>query len=106
MTGDQYPYEAWASVLWSLLPEWAPVDEVARILATAERPLIIAGGGAARVGATLAALAERLGAPVVTTLNGKAAVSERHPLSIGSELRLTGAHALINRSDAVRRSFR
>lgn len=77
------------------------VEEVARILAAAKRPLIIAGGGAARVGAPLTALAERLGAPVVTTLNGKAAVSERHPLSIGSELRLTGAHTLINRADAV-----
>ncbi|MBC9937534.1 MULTISPECIES: thiamine pyrophosphate-binding protein [unclassified Leucobacter] len=79
----------------------AEVDAVARILSEAKRPLIIAGGGAARVGLPLTELAERLGAPVVTTLNGKAAVSEHHPLSIGSELRLTGAHALINRADAL-----
>ena len=31
-TGDQYPYAAWASVLWSLLPEWAPVTELPRLL--------------------------------------------------------------------------
>ena len=31
-TGDQYPYSAWASVLWSLLPEWAPVTELPRLL--------------------------------------------------------------------------
>jgi 5-guanidino-2-oxopentanoate decarboxylase len=79
----------------------AHVAEVARILAAAKRPLIIAGGGAARVGAALTALAERLGAPVVTTLNGKASVSEHHALSIGSELRLTGSHELINSADAV-----
>ncbi|CAN5813550.1 D-aminoacylase [soil metagenome] len=31
-TGDQYPYTAWASVLWSLLPEWAPVADLPRLL--------------------------------------------------------------------------
>ncbi len=31
-TGDQYPYAAWASVLWSLLPEWAPVTELPRLV--------------------------------------------------------------------------
>lgn len=30
-TGDQYPYAAWASVLWSLLPAWAPVAELPRL---------------------------------------------------------------------------
>lgn len=33
VTGDQYPYAAWASVLWSLLPEWAPVAELPALLA-------------------------------------------------------------------------
>ena len=32
VTGDQYPYAAWASVLSSLLPDWAPVDELPRLL--------------------------------------------------------------------------
>ncbi|MDQ3210060.1 MAG: D-aminoacylase [Actinomycetota bacterium] len=31
-TGDQYPYAAWSSVLGSLLPEWAPVSELAGVL--------------------------------------------------------------------------
>ena len=31
-TGDQYPYTAWGSVLWSLLPAWAPVAELPRLL--------------------------------------------------------------------------
>ena len=33
VTADQYPYAAWSSVLWSLLPAWAPVDEVGRLRA-------------------------------------------------------------------------
>ena len=33
VTGDQYPYAAWASVLWSLLPEWAPIAELPALLA-------------------------------------------------------------------------
>ena len=32
VTGDQYPYEAWASVLWSLLPDWAPVRDLPRLV--------------------------------------------------------------------------
>jgi N-acyl-D-amino-acid deacylase len=32
VTGDQYPYAAWASVLSSLLPDWAPVNELPRLL--------------------------------------------------------------------------
>ena len=27
-TADQYPYTAWGSVLWSLLPDWAPVADL------------------------------------------------------------------------------
>ncbi len=42
-TGDQYPYAAWASVLWSLLPEWAPVSELPRLLGNhASRARLIA----------------------------------------------------------------
>src|SRR5262245_30513323 len=54
-------------------------------LLKAERPIIIAGGGVIRSQAEgeLVALAERLSLPVVTSLNGKAAIAESHPLSIG-----------------------
>jgi N-acyl-D-amino-acid deacylase len=36
ITADQYPYTAWASVLWSLLPPWAPVSEIGRLRADPE----------------------------------------------------------------------
>ncbi len=58
------------------------------LLATAERPAIIAGGGVVRSDASgkLRALAERLDAPVVTTFGGKGAFPWEHPLSLQSWL--------------------
>jgi len=85
-------------------PSIADVGDVARaaaLLAAASRPVILAGGGAARVGSTLTALAERLGAPVVTTLNGKGSIPESHTLAIGAELRLDAAREVANRSDVL-----
>lgn len=60
-------------------------DEVARaaaILAAAERPVILAGGGVVQSGAcgVLTQLAEHLGAPVTVSYNGKGAISEEHEL--------------------------
>jgi acetolactate synthase-1/2/3 large subunit len=59
------------------------VERAAHLLAGASRPVIVAGGGAigAEASAELVALAERLGAPVVTTWNGKGAIDETHELS-------------------------
>lgn len=65
----------------------APISEIIELAATAlhgaERPVIFAGGGVVRAGAEaqLAALAERLDAPVVTTFSGKSALPWAHPLS-------------------------
>jgi acetolactate synthase I/II/III large subunit len=69
-----------------LLADDAELDRAAGLLASAARPLIVAGGGAVRSRATpeLVELAERLGAPVATTYTGKGAVPERHPLALGS----------------------
>jgi len=64
-------------------PDADAVERAARLLAGAKRPVIVAGGGAIAADATdeLRALAERLGAPVVTTWNGKGAIDETHPLA-------------------------
>ncbi|GAA1422838.1 thiamine pyrophosphate-binding protein [Agrococcus citreus] len=79
----------------------AALQAAADALSASARPVIIAGGGAVRAGATLQAIAERLGAVVLTTLNGKGAVPECHPLSLGSELRLAPAIEIANASDAL-----
>jgi len=57
-----------------------------KMLLTAERPCIVAGGGAVMSDAApeLASLAEQLGIPVVYTWNGKGALSDEHPLNAGT----------------------
>jgi acetolactate synthase-1/2/3 large subunit len=66
-------------------PDATQVAEAARLLAAAERPILVAGGGvtASRAGAELRALAERLSIPVATSLNGKSALLDDHPLNVG-----------------------
>ena len=59
------------------------VERAAAVLRDAGRPVIVAGGGAilAEAWDEVTALAERLGAPVVTTWNGKGAIDETHELA-------------------------
>ena len=59
------------------------------MLAGATSPVILAGQGVLYGGATaeLVELAERTGTPVATTLNGKSAFPENHPLSLGTAAR-------------------
>jgi acetolactate synthase I/II/III large subunit len=61
------------------------VAEAARLLAEAERPVVIAGGGVHLSDAAdiLAALQESAHLPVATTAMGKGATDEGHPLSLG-----------------------
>jgi acetolactate synthase-1/2/3 large subunit len=61
------------------------VKEAAKLLASAERPAILAGGGVILSGASeeLVSVAEILGSPVMTTVMGKGAVPEDHPLFAG-----------------------
>jgi acetolactate synthase I/II/III large subunit len=64
-------------------PATDDVERAAELLRSATRPVIVAGGGAILADATaqVTALAERLGAPVVTTWNGKGAIDETHELA-------------------------
>ena len=68
----------------------APVDagavqDAIDLLSNAERPVIWAGGGVHSSGAwqELLSMAEHLQAPVITTAEGRGAISDRHYLSIG-----------------------
>lgn len=64
----------------------AAVEAAARFLAGAHRPALILGGGALGLGRRAIDLAERLGAPVATTVAAKGLVPESHPLSLGATL--------------------
>jgi acetolactate synthase I/II/III large subunit len=67
-------------------PDPKDVSRVASALVAAERPVIYAGQGVhyAKAWPQLKALAELLEAPVTTSLQGKSAFPETHPLSLGS----------------------
>jgi acetolactate synthase-1/2/3 large subunit len=81
------------------------IERAAALLRSAERPVIVAGGGAilAEAWEGVTALAERLGAPVVTTWNGKGAIDETHDLAgltIGDTASTVG-NALAANADVV-----
>ena len=74
-----YPAEFFGERDWPIFrqpPAAEQVDAVARSLAAAEKPLLIAGGGViySEATAALAAFAEEFGIPVVETFGGKGAV--------------------------------
>ena len=66
-------------------PDAVKVEEAARLLSGAQHPLIWAGGGAreANLSGELLELAQVLNAPVITTPQGKGAIAEDNPLSLG-----------------------
>jgi acetolactate synthase-1/2/3 large subunit len=70
-------------------PDPAAVKDAARMLLAAKNPLILAGQGVlyAQASEALAALAELIPAPVVTTNPGKSAIPESHPLALGASTR-------------------
>ncbi|NJM96722.1 MAG: biosynthetic-type acetolactate synthase large subunit [Phormidesmis sp. RL_2_1] len=75
------------------IPGYAPqvagdtnqIDEAIALLRQAKQPLLYIGGGAIASGAhaEVQALAEAFAAPMTTTLMGKGAVDEHHPLAVG-----------------------
>ena len=66
-------------------PDVSNVERAIKTLIRADKPVILAGGGAiiSSAFAELQALAEMLSVPVVTTFKGKGAFPENHPLSMG-----------------------
>ena len=87
-------------------PSHDAVTRAARRLAQAARPVIVAGGGAVSSGAhaELLALAQRLNAPVATTINGKGAIAEtgRHALGvIGGNGARPYANQIVQAADLV-----
>ncbi|MDA1297222.1 MAG: thiamine pyrophosphate-requiring protein [Chloroflexi bacterium] len=68
------------------VPSVGDIQEAARRLVEAKKPVIWAGQGVLYSGATaeLKELAELAQIPVITTMPGKSAIDERHPLSLGA----------------------
>src|SRR5512137_1145214 len=67
-------------------PDMAKISEASDLLAKAQTPIILCGGGVITSGASdeIVQLSDLLMAPVATTFMGKGAFPETHPLSLGS----------------------
>lgn len=83
------------------LADPALVERAVELLASAERPMLLLGGGAVGAAAEATAVAERLGAPVGLTVNAKGVLPDSHPLSLGTTLLLDSVHAAFSEADVV-----
>jgi acetolactate synthase-1/2/3 large subunit len=83
----------------------AVIEQAAGVLAGAERPILLAGGGVVAADATseLNALAEALSAPVLVAGNGIGAIPHDHDLNAGSVGSMGSAcgTALLRKADVV-----
>ena len=86
-------------------PDVESIKAAAKLLVSAKKPMIWAGGGVLFGGATsaLRQLAELTGMPVFCTMPGKSAFDERHPLSLGAGSGSTTleAHTWISQCDVL-----
>ncbi|HEY8176553.1 MAG TPA: biosynthetic-type acetolactate synthase large subunit [Gemmatimonadaceae bacterium] len=77
----------------------AAIQKAVALLVHAQKPLILAGNGVIQSSATaeLLLFAERARIPVITTLHGKGALPENHPLSLG----MPGMHGWVHVNRAI-----
>ncbi len=88
---DERPFALSVDPRFGQVPPFRPVAEpdlvrqALDLLQSAERPVILAGGGVmwSRAEAELVELAEKLSIPVATSLHAKAAIPESNPLNVG-----------------------
>ena len=79
----------------------AALRQAAALLNGAERPAILAGGGALQASLQVRTLAEKLGAPVVMTTNGRGILPPGHPLAVTLSASMRATRALIEAADVV-----
>ncbi len=82
-------------------PDPAAIARAAQLLAGAERPLIIAGGGAVGAAQGLRAITDRLSAIVMPTVAGKGVVPDDHALSVGAIMARGHAKKFISNADVI-----
>jgi acetolactate synthase-1/2/3 large subunit len=87
-------------------PDPAAIEAAARAIDSATRPVLVLGGGVvlSHAEAELAALAERIGAPVCTTISGQGSMPDSHPLHagvVGSNGGVAATRAIVDAADLV-----
>jgi 5-guanidino-2-oxopentanoate decarboxylase len=79
----------------------ADLEKAADWLASARNPAVIVGGGAALAAGAVRTIAERLSAPVATTVAGIGIFPGTHPLSLGPTLVGMATREILNSADVV-----
>lgn len=82
-------------------PRAESISDSTEWLSSAKTPLILAGGGALNAASSIRALAEKLDAPVIMTLNARGILAGDHPLAVPCNPSLSASHALISESDVI-----
>ncbi|PPA04277.1 hypothetical protein C4E44_09910 [Pseudomonas sp. MWU12-2312b] len=77
------------------------IEAAVTLLSHAQRPLILAGGGARRCSETLTLLAERLQAPVALTTNARGLLAPDHPLLLDGVQSSAHGRELFAEADVV-----
>ena len=87
----------------SVVPDRSSMSTPLQMLKSARRPILIAGLGVfwSKASAELVALAERLGAPVLTTPKTKGAIPEDHALSAGCAFGGLMERKLVSQADLI-----
>ena len=83
------------------MPDAGRIQAAADLLAGAERPLVMLGGGAIEAGRPALAIAERLAAPVITSNAGKGIVPDSHPLCLGASIVRAPTRDFLARADVI-----
>jgi len=84
-----------------LPPDAAALDQASALLRQSRRPLVWVGGGCQGAAHEVRALAEYLGAPVVSTTNGRGVIPDGHRLYVGNQTRLPAFRHLLEAADLV-----
>ncbi len=103
-----WPESLFAERTWHIarpLPERSVIARTAEVIASATKPLIVAGGGVHYAFAedALAALCEQTGIPVAESQAGKGSLPYDHPQSVGAigSTGTTAANALAAEADVI-----
>ena len=82
-------------------PDLVAITEAADLLARARKPLLLLGGGALGTRESVLAIAQRIGAVVLTSNAGKGIVPESHPLSLGCSMMQKASQQALAEADVV-----
>jgi len=82
-------------------PTSKEIERACQLLRRATRPMICVGGGATLAGEAISEIADRLGAPVISSIAGKGIVAGTHPLSLGGGIVRAEVLQYVKQADVV-----